>query len=170
MYGSQRNGRKRLKLMTSKKKLALALLSIGAGLFILADYAGLFGLSEKSEFTLHEIKFRVADSKNNAPLVHTRAKCYQKTLSEACTQRFSGKVGIVSIMVPANKVSYRSLFFKQGEKLVLAKEPDLQVMLIHTDYMTQAVTVNLNEVIAEPGKTYHVSMQARGEQLEESSE
>ena len=129
---------------------------------MLADYAGLFGINEKSEYSLHEIKFRVADSEDNAPLVHTRAKCFQKTLSQACTQRVSGKVGIVSIMVPATRVSYRSLLFDKGEKFVLAREPDLQVMLIHTDYMTQAVTVNLNEVFEQPGKIYQVSMQARG--------
>ncbi|NKB37066.1 MAG: hypothetical protein GKR93_07810 [Gammaproteobacteria bacterium] len=141
--------------------IGLAML-VSAGIFVTADYAGLFGIKKTPEYDLREIKIRIADIKDNSPIVHTRAKCFQKMNDNACTQKVSGKVGIVSIMVPVIKYVSRSLLFDKGEQYLPTRDPELQVMLIHTDYMTHTITLNIAEHLSKPNSIKSVALHPRG--------
>ena len=148
--------------MKNKGIVVALVLVVSAGIFTGADYAGLFGIKKTPEYELREIKIHIADKADNSPIVHTRAMCFQKLNDKACTQKVSGKIGIVSIMVPVIKYSSRSLLFEQGEEYLPTRDPELQVMLIHTDYITHTISLNISEHLANPGLIPAVTLQARG--------
>ena len=128
----------------------------------MADYVGLFGVRENPEYVLQEIKFRLSDKLDNSPIMGARTRCFQKGNRNACTQRDSGKLGVVSVLVPATRISTKTLLFERGHEYLRSKDPNIQIMLIHADFVSQVESININSHFNNPGKIYRVTMQPRG--------
>ncbi len=146
-----------------KNKILLIAVSIvlsGAG-FVGADYVGLFGITEKPEYVLQEVRIRPYNMFDNAPIEGVRVRCFQQGNGNACTQRDSGRLGIVSVMVPSIKLSRRSLLFEKGYHYIGSRDPKIQIMLIHVDYISKVESVEVAGLLNLPGKLYKVNMEPR---------
>ncbi len=135
---------------------------LAAVCFVTADYFALFGTRENPEYVLREIRLRLSDKLDNSLIAGAKARCFQKENKNACTQRDSGKPGIVSVKVPATRIRTKSLLFEHGHRYLTSTDPYLQVMLIHVDYTTQVTSIDINKHFANPAKVYQVTMQSRG--------
>ncbi len=132
---------------------------ISAG-FIVADYYALFGSSEKSEFVLQQIKFRVVDKLNNSPIIGARIRCFQKGRKhDVCFQRDGGKPGIVSIMIPRTRIGIHSLLFEQAHHYSSNGSSTVHVMLMHLDYSNQTASYNADELFNNPEKIHKIMLE-----------
>ena len=146
-----------------KKKIiviAVVLLVVVASV-VVADYFALFGSSETAEYVLQEVRIRPLNKVDNSPIEGIWVKCFQKNNRNACTQRDSGKLGIVSVMIPSTRISNNSLLFEQGHRFLASKDPKVQLMLIHLDYINQVESIEVQELFDNPGKIYKVLMEPR---------
>lgn len=148
--------------MNKKVGLIGAFLIITATIFAVADYFGLFGVRENPEYVLQEIKFRLSDKLDNSPIMGAKARCFQKGNRNACTQRDSGKLGVVSVLIPATRISTKTLLFERGREYLRSKDPNIQIMLIHADFVSQVESIDINNHFNNPDKIYRVTMQPRG--------
>ncbi|MFT5350114.1 MAG: hypothetical protein ACI909_003120 [Planctomycetota bacterium] len=147
--------------MNKKTWMAGALLFIVTIIFIVADYFAVFGTTEKSDYVLHEVVIRPVDNQDNSPIVGTRVKCFQRGNINACTQRESGKLGIVSALIPGSRISTHSLLFEQQYRYTSSRDPKINIMLINFDYMNEVISIEVNELFENPGKIIKVKMEAR---------
>jgi hypothetical protein len=128
---------------------------------VVADYFTLLGTSETPEYVLQELRIRPVNKHDNSPIEGTRVKCFQTNNRNACTQRDSGKLGIVSVMVPSIRISTNSLLFEKGHRFLASKDPKVQVMLINLDYINVVESIEVQELFDNPGKIYKVLMEPR---------
>ncbi len=148
--------------MNKKIGLTGTFLIITATIFAVGDYFGIFGVRENPEYALQEIKLRLSDKLDNSPIMGAKARCFQKGNGNACTQRDSGKLGVVSVLVPATRISTKTLLFERGHEYLRSKDPNIQIMLIHADFVNQVESIDINSHFNNPEKIYRVKMQPRG--------
>jgi len=129
--------------------------------FIAADYAGLFGITEKPEYVLQKVRIRPFDSRNNAPIEGVRVRCFQRGHQNVCSQRDSGKPGIVSVIVPGIKMNRSSLLFDKGYRYLGSKDPKIQIMLIHVDYLSKVESIEVAGLLSLSAEVYKVKMEPR---------
>ena len=146
-----------------KKKIIViaVILLVALASVVAADYFTLFGTREAAEYVLQEVRIRPLNKVDNSPIEGTRVKCFQKNNRNACTQRDSGKLGIVSVMIPSTRISNNSLLFEQGHRFLASKDPKVQIMLIHLDYVNEVKSIDVQELFDNPGKIYKVLMEPR---------
>lgn len=142
------------------KTILIAAVCILAGTgFVVADYFALFGTSEKSEFVLQEIKYRPIDENTNSPIIGARIRCFQKgRKNDVCFQKDSGKLGVVSIMVPRTRISSNSLLFEQAHHFLSNGDSKMHVMLMHLDYSNQVDGYDVNDLFNHLDKIYRIKM------------
>ena len=146
--------------MNRKALLGFAALVIcSASGLVTADYLELFGTQDHYEQVFKEVLLRPQDSKTGGPILGVHIRCFQKGNSNACTQKQSDKLGYISLVVPAIKVTERTLMFKKDSRFVASKDPNLQVMLIHTDYQSTTRTIELSMVFEQENSTINIPMQ-----------
>jgi hypothetical protein len=138
---------------------------IGSTLFfvavslLVADYNALFGTSEESKVVLQEVKFRLIDDVTSSPVMGARVRCFQKgRKNDVCFQRDSGKIGIVAIKIPRSKIISKSLFFEQSYRYTTNGSTDLNVMLMHLNYVNEVVRYNADEMFANKEGIHDVTM------------
>ena len=126
---------------------------------VAADYVGFFGIKEEKSYVLHEVHFRLFDRVSMAPIQGARARCFQLGSWNACTQKETRKPGRVIIKFSGTRTSRHTLFFDKGSSLQETKDPMIQVMLLHTEYVKEVQSVNILSHLANPEQEYKVTMQ-----------
>lgn len=145
--------------MKNKSILIAAVCILAGSGFVVADYFALFGVSEKSEFVLQEITFRPIDERSNSPIIGARIRCFQEARkNDVCFQKDSGKLGVVSIMVPRTRISSNSLLFEQAHHFSSNGSAKVHIMLMHIDYSNQMEGYDANELFNNPEKVYKIKM------------
>jgi len=128
-------------------------------LLITADYYALFGTTEESKVVLQEVEFRLIDDVTNSPVIDARIRCFQKgRKNDVCFQRNSGKIGVVSIKIPRTQIITKSLFFEQSHRYTTTGSTDLNVMIMHLNYVNEVINYNADEIFGDEGKIHEVTM------------
>lgn len=146
--------------MKNKKILVAVMVVITATGFVLADYFALFGSSERTEFILQEIRFRPVNEGSNSPIIGARIRCFQAgRKKDVCFQKNSGKLGLVSIMVPRSRISSNSLLFEQSYHFSSHGSTDINIMLMHLDYVNHVNNYDANDLFENLEKIHQIKMQ-----------
>lgn len=139
-------------------------------LLVVLDYNFMGGVYKTPEFVLREVQIKAVSSKDGAPVIGARVRCFQDENRNACSQRESGKLGVISLMVPGTKMNIRTNFFRKEPEYVATEDPNIQIMLIHLDYQNQVQTINVEEVLEGRIELIEVSMEPKWEEGETDSE
>ena len=126
-----------------------------------ADYKGLFGITESSKYLLQEVRIRAYDKDDKTPIIGVRIRCFQQNNGNACSQRDSGKLGIISIILPTTKITRSSFLFEQGYRYQRSLDPNIQIMLIHVDYVSKIEIVEVAKLLNLEGEIMKVDLKAR---------
>jgi len=132
-----------------------------AGLFVIGDYFGLFGLKKYLVLDFAEPSFKPVDKKTGAPVVDVKIRCFQEGNSNACTQKESRSTGIVIARVPVQKLVWESLLFKNKEELVATNDPKLHIMFIHYNFINPVETFTIKDLYNKPVNKYPVKMERK---------
>ena len=114
--------------------------------FILADFFKIFGTTEKTNFEIIELNFRMVNSDSGAPVTDVHVRCFQKGNNNACTEKESPGIGIVTVGVPINMIVTRSLLFNQETRVQKTADPKLHIMFIHNNYNNPVKTIMVSDV------------------------
>lgn len=128
-----------------------------AGL-VVADYFALFGMQTQVKQDFIELRFRMVDEKTGAPVIDAHVKCFQRNNQNACTQRDSDKLGVISINIPVTKIIERTYLFEKDVTLQETQDPKLQVLFFHQDYASPVETIMIPELPELTGKVMTVPM------------
>ena len=112
---------------------------------VAADYFALFGtrVTQKADFI--ELHFNTIDEEQGFKVTGVKIRCFRKGTNDACTQRESGKAGVVSINVPVRLKIVKSWLFEQEVTILAPDDPKLHVMFIHNDYAHTVETIFYDE-------------------------
>ena len=124
----------------------------------MADYYSMFGVKQVEKFDFTEINFNTVDEESGAPVEGVKVRCFQKNNNNACTQRDSGQISIVSINVPVQKIVTQSVLFEQDVEIKKTKDPKIHVMFIHQDYANPVETIFVEELLELKDKNIIVKM------------
>jgi len=144
------------------KKAAYAVVSLVviSGLFVIADYYGLFGTTIEKTFSFYEIQFRTVDKKSGTPIMNVGVRCFQKNNMNACTRKESKRVGIVSVNIPVPRAVKKTLFFTKAEEIYKTIDPNINIMLIHNSYYKLTRTIAMEDLYSRKITEEIVEMQA----------
>lgn len=144
-----------------RKKLllsaALALAGVVATV-IIADYFGLFGVSERTSTDFVEFRVRTLDSETGRAISNVNIRCFQYGSNNACAQPPSRERGVVRVHLLVEKHLRRSLFFEHGVRYSPVSENELRIMYIHTEYDKPVQRYDVSALLAEPNRTFSVEM------------
>ncbi len=132
-----------------------------AGLFVTADYYGVFGLKKYLVLDFAESSFRPVDKETGAPVIDVKIRCFQKGNSNACTQKESRSSGIIIVRIPVQKLVWESLLFKNKEELVATSDPQLHIMFIHYNYNNPVATFSIEDLYNDPVSKYSIKMERK---------
>lgn len=158
------------------KKMPKTFLFVGVFLIpyllviVAADYVGFFGVKVENSYVLHEVHLRPFDRVSRAPIEGARARCFQLGSWNACTQKESRKPGRVIVKFSGTRTSRKTLFFDKGSSLQQTRDPKVQVMLLHIDYISEVKSVDIENHLVNPRQEYKVTMQPKGHVTEEQQE
>jgi len=124
----------------------------------MGDYFALFGTSQNEKTDCIELNFRTIDENTGALVTDAHVKCFQMMNRNACTQRDSGRAGIVSINIPVQKIITRSILFEKNSRIRETDDPKVHVMFIHEDYANPVETIYVHELPELTTKIMTVSM------------
>jgi len=144
--------------MNKKKYITISILISAVILFIVADYYSMFGVKQIEKFDFTEINFNTVDEESGAPVEGVKVRCFQKKNNNACTQRNSGQISIVSINIPVQKIVTQSILFEQDVEIKKTKDPKIHVMFIHQDYASPVETLFVEELLELKDKNIIVKM------------
>jgi hypothetical protein len=144
--------------MNKKIYITISILISAVILFIVADYYSMFGVKQVEKFDFTEINFNTVDEESGAPVEGVKVRCFQKNNNNACTQRDSGQISIVSINVPVQKIVTQSILFEQDVEIKKTKDPKIHVMFIHQDYANPVETIFVEELLELKDKNIIVKM------------
>lgn len=134
---------------------------IVAGLFVTADYYGLFGIRTELKLNFVEARFRTLDKETGALVFDVGVRCFQKNNMDACTRRESHQAGVVAAHIPVRRVIKSTLFFKKSEEIIKSADPKLHVMLMHQNYNNPTKTILLDDIYTKKQTEYNVEMPPR---------
>jgi hypothetical protein len=132
-----------------------------AGLFVTADYFGLFGLKKYLVLDFAESSFKPVDDETGAPVIDVKIRCFQKGNSNACTQKESRSTGIVIARIPVQKLVWETLLFKKKEEMVATNDPQLHIMFIHYNYKNPVATFTIEDLYNNPVSKYSIKMERK---------
>ena len=115
-------------------------------LFVLGDYLALFGTREVEKTDFVQLNFKTIDEETGSLVTGAHVRCFQMKNSNACTQRDSGKSGIVSINIPVQKIITHSILFEKNSQIRETDDPKVHVMFTHQDYANPVETVYIKEL------------------------
>ncbi len=122
-------------------------------LFVLADYFRLFGSSEKTFIDMTELNFRTIDAKSGALVTEVHIRCFQKRNQNACAEKESPGIGLITAVIPIKIVKDRSFLFDHQTKIQGTADPKLHIMFIHNDYNNPVKTLMVNDIPSLAGQT-----------------
>lgn len=141
-----------------KAIFAVVITVIAAAGLVVADYLALFGTQTRTRQDFIELRFRMIDEKTGAPVIDAHVKCFQRNNQNACTQRDSGKLGVISINVPVMKNIESTWLFEKNVKVQATRDPKLQVLFFHQDYASPVETIMIPDLPQLAGKVITVPM------------
>ena len=112
---------------------------------VTADYFGLFGTRVVQKADFIELHFNTIDEEQGFKLTDVKIRCFRKGTNDACTQRDSGKAGVVSINIPVRLKIVKSWLFEQETSIIPPDDPKLHIMFIHNDYSHTVETLFYDE-------------------------
>lgn len=115
-------------------------------LFVSADYFELFGSTIEKRLSFAEVRFRTLDKETGKIIMNAGVRCFQRTNMNSCTLKDSHQVGIVSVNVPIQKAVKKTLLFKKAEEIYKSIDPDINIMIIHSDYHNPIVKMKMEEL------------------------
>ena len=127
-------------------------------LLVIADYFVLFGTRVVYKFDFIEMIFKPVDEETGAPVVDVHVRCFQKNNRNACTEKNSGKAGILAINIPVTKIVTKSWLFDKEIRYQETADPKLHIMFIHYDYANPVETFEIQKLPALTGKVITVHM------------
>lgn len=151
--------------MNKKTKLtvaAIGLIVLLGGGFVVADYLALFGTSTTTKLAFAEARFRTLDKDTGDLIIGARVRCFQRRNNNACTLRDSHQHGVVAVHVPYKRIVESTLLFTKTETIEKAADPRINIMFIHTEYMKETLSLQLDDIFNQPGKEYTVKMKRPG--------
>ena len=138
--------------MNKKIKIGLAVvvfILVASASFVAADYYELFGSTIEKRLSFSEIRFRTIDKETGGVIMNvTGVRCFQKTNNNSCTQKESHQVGVISVNVPIQKAVKKTLFFKKAEEIYKSIDPEINIMIVHSDYYKPTVIMQMEELYA----------------------
>ena len=117
-----------------------------AGLFVAVDYFSLFGSKIEKRLSFAEIRFRTLDKESGNIVMNAGVRCFQKTNMNSCTLKDSHQVGVVSVNVPIQKAVKKTLLFKKAEEIYKSINPEINIMIIHSDYHNRTIKIKMEEL------------------------
>jgi hypothetical protein len=126
--------------------------------FVAGDYYSLFGEKQIVNHDFIILNFKTIDEETGALVIDVKTRCFQTNNRDACTQRNSHKLGLVSINVPMQKIITKSYLFNHDSKIRETLDPKLHVMFIHPDYASPVETIYVDEFEEISKKEMVVSM------------
>jgi len=141
-----------------KAIIAVVITVIAVAGLVVADYFALFGTHSWVRQDFIELRFRMIDEKTGAPVIDAHVKCFQRNNQNACTQRDSGKPGVISINIPVTKIIESTWLFEKNVELQATQDPKLQVLFFHQDYASPVETIMIPELPELAGKLITVPM------------
>jgi hypothetical protein len=128
---------------------AILIIIFASGLFVVADYYELFGSTVEKRLSFAEIRFRTIDKETGGIIMNvTGVRCFQKTNNNSCTRKESHQVGVVSVNVPVQKAVKKTLLFKKAEEVYKSIDPEINIMIVHSDYYKPTVIMKMEELYA----------------------
>ncbi len=136
--------------------VVVILLLIGG--FVIGDYFALFGVKTDVRLDFAEGTFRIVDAETGNPVVRVIARCVQQFNENACTQRNSGKMNVVSIHVPMKRIVTESFLFSHSDKIEKPVDPNINIIFIHPDYREPFRTYRTEDFFTGKFDEYPVKM------------
>ncbi len=139
--------------MTRVVKTTVAALSVTlvlVSIFVIGDYFALFGLKKYLVLDFIEASFKPVNKETGAPVIDVKIRCFQMGNNNACTQKESRSIGIVIARIPIQKLVWKSILFKNKEEVVPPKDPRLQIMFIHYNYINPVETLVVEDIVQSP--------------------
>ncbi len=158
---------------TVKKIIAVVVfLLVASALFVVADYYELFGATVEKRLSFSEVRFRTIDADNGRVIMNAGVHCFQKGIMNACTLKDSHQLGIVSVNVPIQRAVKKTILFKKAEEIYKTIDPDINIMIIHSDYHNPIVKLKMEELYSNRiiEKTVEMSPKDWGDSDTESEE
>lgn len=134
-------------------------------LFVAGDYFGMFGLKKYLVLDFAEISFKPIEKETGAPVIDVKIKCFQKGNDNACAQKESRTTGTIIARIPVQKFVWKSLMFKNKEKLVTIDDPLLNIMFIHYNYKNPVETFVVEKLYNSPVRKYPVKMERKFKEI-----
>ena len=147
----------------NKLLIILSILIFSTVGFIIGDYLTLFGVKETEVLGFIDISFKPIEEDTGAMVPEVKVRCFQKNNGNACTQRDSNKIGIVSIRIPVFKRVIRSRLFIKEEAMKASLDPKLHIMFIHYNYHNPVKSFIIKELYHTPVQNYLIKMSKRFE-------
>ena len=137
--------------MQTKTKQICGLIIIGflivLGSGAIADYYGILGTKTYQELSFFNLYFRMIDSETKQLIDKARVRCVKAGSNNVCTNRDSGRIGVVKASLPIYYKMTRSHFFELYKVVVPPQDPNIHVFFIHNDYLHINRAFNLEELI-----------------------
>lgn len=135
----------------NKKTIKLAIYIVSflifvSGVFVVADYFELFGVTIEKRLSFAEVRFRTLNKDTGAVVMDAGVRCFQKHNMNACTLKESHQLGVVSVNIPVQRAVKKTLLFKKAEEIYKSIDPEIHVMLVHQDYNNPIVTLLMEDV------------------------
>lgn len=143
---------------TSILLLVLLLVLVLGGMFVMADYFGLFGLRERTTADFFSFRVQTVDADTGQRIGGVVVRCFQHGRQNVCTQTDTGRYGELNVMLPLQKVTLESLLFRRSEVFVLPEDTEVRTMYIHPDYQRVTEFYRIDELIEQPGRVHAVAM------------
>ena len=130
-----------------KKYIVIAIILVIFSTIIIGDYYALFGVRQVNKADFIEMNFKTIDEESGRRIAEVKARCFQKGNKNACTQRDSGKRGIVSVNIPVQKIITKSFLFDHDVKLSDDTESKIHIMFFVQDYANTVETIYMDELL-----------------------
>ena len=130
-----------------KKFIIAIIVIVFCSAIVAGDYYSLFGVRQVNKYDFVELNFKTIDEESGRRLAEVKVHCFQKENKNACTQRDSGKRGIVSINIPVQKIITKSFLFNHDVKLSEDTESKIHIMFFVQDHANTVETIYMDELL-----------------------
>ncbi len=146
--------------MTAYKRPLAVLVGIVclAGMFVAADYLGLFGVRESTSTDFFDFRVRTLDAETGREIGDVKIRCFQYGTTNACGQPPSRERGVVRVSLLVEKHVRESLLFTHAVRYSPVREEELRIMFIHGDYDKPVQRYDIPDLLARPERTFSVEM------------
>ena len=125
---------------------------------MIADYFALLGTRVKNKSDFINMTFKPVDEETGAPVIDVHVRCFQMNNRNACSERESGKAGILVISIPVTKIVESTWLFQKNVSYQETSDPKLHIMFIHYDYANPVETFVIKDLPALSGKVITIPM------------